>query len=103
MDELNIECGEGWRSLIEACHQELLAIDPTYEPTQIKEKFGSLRYYFQSNYGRDDQRILRMFAVINRYELESMRVCEVCGKEGEGVIRHGWLKTMCEEHAERTH
>ena len=102
-NELPISCGDGWLHLIKACHEELLAIDPGYKPTQIKEKFGSLRFYFESTLDRKDENFLRMYSIANRYELESMKTCEKCGKPGEGVLNGRWLHTLCEHHANFAH
>jgi rubrerythrin len=103
MNELKMECGEGWRKLVEACHQELLEIDPGYKPTQIKEKFGHLRYYFDTTLKFEDPNFHHMHRIANRYELKSMWTCEVCGEKGETIARNGWHKTLCEQHKERTH
>ena len=34
--------------------------------------------------------------VINYYEEESFKVCEVCGKKGR-LRGHGWMATLCDE------
>ena len=59
--------------------------------TQVKEKFGTLRFYYS---GGD--------AVIDGIErmADSMSAvtCEECGVPGR--IRHGgWISTLCDEHA----
>lgn len=36
----------GWYSIIVQLNKELTELDPDYEVHQVKEKFGSLRYYF---------------------------------------------------------
>lgn len=41
-----ISCDKGWYPLIVALDKELAAICPDYELHQVKEKFGTLRYYF---------------------------------------------------------
>ena len=103
MDELIIQCGDGWLHLVEACHKELLEIDPGYRPTQIKEKFGHLRYYFSTTLKYGDPEYHKMHLIANRYELKSMWTCEVCGEKGETIVKNGWHKTRCEQHKERTH
>ena len=37
-----------WRQLILKLHEQLVQLDPEYEIVQVKEKFGSLRYYYSS-------------------------------------------------------
>lgn len=58
--------------------------------TQIKEKFGTLRMYYDG--GDDVTRAVTTFA-----EIMSSRTCEVCGDKGE-TIRTGWHRTLCSEH-----
>jgi hypothetical protein len=41
-----IRCEKGWYPLIISLDSELAAIYPDYELQQVKEKFGTLRYYF---------------------------------------------------------
>jgi hypothetical protein len=59
--------------------------------SQVKEKFGGLRFYIN---GGDDV----VYALISMAESMSVRTCEVCGKPGK-TIGHGWYYTSCEEHA----
>jgi hypothetical protein len=63
---------------------------PQVVATQVKEKYGGLRFYYN---GGDE--------VIDNYvrfaEMMSERTCDVCGAPGE--MRGGsWVVTRCEEH-----
>lgn len=58
--------------------------------TQIKEKFGTLRFYVN---GADDY----CHGIINFAESMSACTCEVCGQLGK-LNNQGWLKTRCEKH-----
>jgi len=60
--------------------------------TQIKEKYGGLRFYY---YGGDDivDGMVRMAELVSEY------TCEQCGKQGK-IRTDAWLKTLCDEHAE---
>ena len=40
-----IQCGKGWYPLLCELDEKLAAIFPDYELHQVKEKFGTLRYY----------------------------------------------------------
>lgn len=60
------------------------------EVVQVKEKFGTLRFY--CNGTTDKQQNYIDFA-----ESMSAVTCEVCGKPGKTVGRR-WLKTLCKEH-----
>jgi hypothetical protein len=41
-----LRCDRGWYDLIIGLDQRLAAVNPDYEVHQVKEKFGTLRYYF---------------------------------------------------------
>lgn len=94
--KLPIECGEGWHDIVWACHRELFRIDPDYQPLQIKEKFGGLRYYFNSSHR--DKEIMNM--VVDKYEKMSFTICEECGEPGTTArgITTLWIKTLCAKH-----
>lgn len=60
---------------------------------QIKEKFGTLRFYIA---GGDDY----IYGAIHLAESLSARVCEECGKPGQLRVRgSNWLYTACDEHS----
>ena len=42
-----ISCGKGWYPLVVELDQKLEKLVPGYEVNQVKEKFGTLRYYFE--------------------------------------------------------
>ncbi|MDE1833671.1 MAG: hypothetical protein KGH58_04615 [Candidatus Micrarchaeota archaeon] len=89
-----IECGPGWYELIdELCGYIQKHLESTpglrFEPAQIKEKFGGLRFYY--DYGDDYIRQL-----VNGAEEKSFKVCEGCGKSGRLMkSKTGWLRTLC--------
>ena len=58
---------------------------------QVKEKFGTLRFYIQA--GTDEH-----YNYISFAEAMSGVTCETCGKPGKRLGR-GWIYTACEEHA----
>lgn len=58
--------------------------------TQIKEKFGTLRFYVN---GADEY----CYGIINFAESMSGCTCEVCGQLGT-LQNEGWMKTRCEKH-----
>lgn len=57
---------------------------------QVKEKFGTLRFY-ADNISPDQDKYIAFF------ENMSARTCEVCGKRGK-LRTGGWLRTLCGEH-----
>ena len=85
------ECGDGWFNIIDALCAELK--DRNVVATQVKEKFGSLRFYYD---GGDEE----CYCLISLAERLSEVTCEVCGKPGEIDNNAGWLKCLCPEHGE---
>ena len=59
--------------------------------SQVKEKFGTLRFYIQS--GTDTH-----YNYISFAEAMSGVTCETCGSPGKRLGR-GWVYTSCKEHA----
>ena len=58
--------------------------------SQVKEKFGGLRFYV--DYADDV-----VYGMISMAESMSYRTCEVCGSPGTSNS-HGWITTLCETH-----
>lgn len=87
--------GPGWDNLIQTLCEGINSHVkhnkcPPVHITQIKEKYGSLRFYY---YGGDDivDGMVRMAELVSEY------TCEQCGKPGK-IRDDGWLKTLCDEH-----
>lgn len=113
-----IECGSGWFPLLDAlCYQIQSYIDfrkesnerieenkkkyPDYDQTpfalipqvtvtQVKEKYGTLRFYYD---GGDDT----IDGMVRMAEAMSSITCEVCGNLGK-MRGRTWLYTACDEH-----
>ena len=96
-------CGDGWYDLIDSlCSTIQGHIDnskkygnseiPQVVATQVKEKYGTLRFYY---YGGDEY----VSGAVMLAELMSSRICEVCGKPGR-TRPGGWIRTLCDQHAE---
>jgi len=96
------ECQDGWLDIIEdlANKLETLIVKfkkdeyPEYEEewpmaAQIKEKFGTLRFYMTSS-------TTNMKRVIEEAELKSSETCELCGKTGHRR-NTAWITTLCDE------
>lgn len=62
------------------------------EVTQIKEKFGGLRFYYD---GGDEY----VDGAVAMAELQANRTCETCGKPGTRR-NGGWIRTLCDVHEE---
>lgn len=100
------EFGYGWDTLIEnlaAAIDREIERDPSltegdmpFHIQQMKEKFGTLRFYYSG--GND-----RIHGLVNLTENLSASVCEVCGTLGTLCKKSGgsWVKTLCEDCANR--
>jgi hypothetical protein len=92
---LGIETGDGWYNLIDnLCSFLQFNIDnnnyPQIEAVQVKEKYGTLRFY--CNGGNDSQEGTISFA-----EYLSGFICERCGSTDNVNQTEGWIVTLCEK------
>lgn len=97
-DLYGIGVGDGWYGLIKRLSLELenlILSEPeqerkNYRAVQIKEKFGSLRFYLLLE-------TQKMRQVILQAEVESSHICEVCGQAGQ-KSDSAWTKVRCTLH-----
>ncbi|GAA4407334.1 hypothetical protein [Tsukamurella soli] len=95
-----ISCSKGWYPLLVQLDADLAAIDPGYELHQCKEKYGTLRFYFDTDTDVDAART-RMNALVDAAEDRSARTCDRCGEPGAMHVRNGsgWMRTLCAARA----
>ena len=91
------ECNDGWYWLINSLcdsiqnyiennkHCEICQV----ETIQVKEKFGSLNFYFT---GGDEY----IGGMVHLAENQSYDICENCGSTNNIKQTDGWIKTLCE-------
>lgn len=97
---LGIGHDAGWYRIAVACDERLAAIDPDYVLHQVKQKFGTLRYYCvpSAELGPD---VLEAFDdITDEAECVSAMTCERCGNPGALHRRGGQVKTLCAGCAE---
>ena len=94
-----ISCGDGWYDIIDTLCFNIQARvksqeikDPSFvcQATQVKEKFGGLRFYI---YGGDDY----IEGLIEMAEDMSYKICSECGNKSEQPENQsrGWIYTLC--------
>ena len=90
-----IECDQGWEDLYKPLIDWVQQYNSTHKDqakiqiTQIKEKFGGLRFYV-------DCAPKELYDLIDKAEKESYNICEVCGtKDNVGLTINGWYSTIC--------
>ena len=91
-----IECGIGWYDLLDTlceqiqryCDQQKDASSAQVVAAQVKEKFGTLRFYTDNNSEYID-------GLICMAEHMSRNICERCGEKGK-IIPDYWLICLCD-------
>lgn len=88
--------GPGWSALLEDLCNKLLRLGWDGGLSQVKEKFGSLRFYWNNNI--TDPTIAAIAEdVVCEAENQSWQICENCGDMGK--IRRkgpgGWMACRC--------
>ena len=91
VDAYFFECDSGWYSLIKKLIEKLIEIGWDKQVTQVKEKFGGLRFYTNSLPDGGQE-------LIRDAENKSLETCEVCGEPGEIEGNTRWLKCLCDKH-----
>lgn len=93
-----LDVGDGWLPLIVELDQALAALDPHYTLHQVKEKFGTLRFYYGTSAQTSDTVSAEMAALVAAAEQRSAQTCEQCGQPGQLVTHRGWRQTLCATH-----
>ncbi len=110
------DCGDGWFDLVYKLSEKLEKIIEKYQcdicgnagkeghkpacqwklegygfprASQVKEKFGTLRFYMTHESPE-------MWVAIELAEELSAKTCEVCGNEGS-LRDNGWWRTLCDQ------
>jgi len=87
--------GNGWLGLIKTLIEKSIGAGWNKQTTQVKEKFGGLRFYIN---GAPNE----VHNLISEAESASQEICEVCGNLGKlQTTNTGWWKTLCEEHIQK--
>ncbi len=122
------DCGDGWYELLSDCCRQISdryakeGVPVDFVPTQIKEKFGTLRFYYSyedapcsiaafdclgsgtsvrfetSNESVDEkkQKLRQDIAdIVRKAEERSKHTCEICGHEGVLRTDLRWIRTLC--------
>ena len=116
------ECSDGWYELLRSlCSEIVSAYEEVGQPVdividQIKEKFGTLRFYYHFKgqkpgietidlLGMGSLRISKgdtplcskIAAIVTKWEDKSTTVCEKCGKPGKLRKDRPWIRTLCDD------
>jgi len=92
---IHFECGQGWADLIEDLSIKIEAIlermglDSEIFAVQVKEKYGTLRFYMSCE---TDE----IIDLISEAESLSSKVCENCGEPAKMRGIH-WMEVKCDK------
>lgn len=89
VDDVAESVGPGWWPLVRLLCEYCLHAGPDFFPTQVKEKYGGLRFYVSQ-----EKEELR--EVIDFAEQLSYYICELCGSSGRLREYRTWLSTLCD-------
>ncbi len=99
------ETGPGWRPMLWELLEKIEVITIPYkieiELQQIKEKFGSLRFYYMTHYKEPNVEINNEAAkliedLVDIYEEKSYHICDMTGKYYKYRIESGsWVHACC--------
>ena len=70
-----------------------------FEWSQIKEKFGSARFYFRMNHRQDDPIGDVIYDLVHRAESDTFTKCLMCGRLASGSSYGAYYAILCPEHA----
>jgi hypothetical protein len=92
------ECGNGWFQLVYDLSKQISEICPRVKAAQVKEKFGTLRFYID---GVQMDKADSVYGLIEKAELKSGTICELCGDDKTSKCKTSkgshWVKTLCAE------
>lgn len=118
------DCGDGWYYSLRDLTIKLEALNILYrnynfqiKAFQVKEKFGTLRFYYHiiptSDILSEEDGIVMNYVeqLVDNYiddaEKRCENVCEECGKQfydfnkNDRVITKGWIRILCKDCAEK--
>lgn len=90
--------GNGWAPLIERFYETANQSTIPIVVLQVKEKFGGLRIYWNSegeNVNYFDGRYLEIDRLIDTLRILSTNTCETCGANGKIHMYNSWMKACC--------
>lgn len=108
-----VSCGDGWYDILDVlCGQiknnteSFAGFEIKFEACQIKEKFGSLRFYYDLQFENNFPELIelrikaKISGLVEMAEAISHHICEGCGAPGYKNTER-WIKTMCDNCHEK--
>ena len=102
--ESHFWCEDGWYPLLRALSQAVETYcqenDIGIHVTQVKQKFGTLRYYHGYDSTLTDAQGDELSKIVDDYCDRSRRICEKCGLPGTLLVSGAYWHVACPEHAD---
>ncbi|MDF1484176.1 MAG: hypothetical protein EON54_02650 [Alcaligenaceae bacterium] len=99
---IGLDLYEGWMQILaRACKRVDVVLGQhkaEFHFCQIKEKYGSARFYY-SDSGMTEDRRRDVDAVLDNAETETETACMLCGKPARIDLHGAWWACLCEFHA----
>lgn len=93
------ECGDGWVDLISEVAKFIIDKKADCQASQVKEKFGMLRFYIDCGHGIREPDYVEIASFISAIERQSAHICETCGVKLDEYNRSKnksyWIKNIC--------
>ena len=85
----DISTQEGWNNIILQLSEKIMDSQKNIQVSQVKEKFGELRFYYRPHDADID-------LLISDAERQASTTCEKCGKQGRLLNNCGWMSVLCQ-------
>jgi len=82
----------GWVPIVRKLCEDVEEIDVGIDVHQIKEKFGSIRFYYTTLSSRED-----INELIKDAQSQAKRTCQRCGEPGEDRSVNNWITVLCND------
>jgi hypothetical protein len=93
------ECGDGWVNLISEIAKFISSKTSKCYADQVKEKFGTLRFYISCGDGISEPEYVEIASFISAIERQSAHICEDCGVKlddsNRNKVKSYWIKNIC--------
>ena len=100
-EKFYFECGNGWFDLISEICEFVSKRTDKLRAAQVKEKFGSLRFYYDIDGEINEDTLREINAFISSVETKSHNTCEDCGtaltretKYPQSKLGY-WIRNVC--------
>jgi len=93
------ECGDGWIDLFSEIARFISNKTSECYASQVKEKFGTLRFYIDCKNGIREEDYVEIASFISAIERQSAHICERCGikldDSNRNKIKSYWIQNIC--------